>query len=236
MAAGAKLLCTFGSSQNPTESGQFEVKAAHDHQMTSKRPCTTTATDTTHEKIRNQVQEGFLRRNTQHIQQTFDLHKDAVKQVILASSLGRALSDLGVHAEATEIEEVLKPRDLNEDGGLDFQEFSSLVNMPSPAEEWVGELPLSQLVSHALPRANCPIKDQLRHLSRTSPDQLEVTCEVIKEELLKILQLKLDVLKESFAKLDNQSAAGSNSKFQTFKMSVGSIDDFHEGLSSRVGN
>ena len=188
------------------------------------------------ESLKKQVMEGCVRRSAQFVHDTFNSHKDKTKQVILASSLGRALSDLGVHADPTEIEELLKSGDLNDDGGLDFQEFLSLVNKPSPIEEWVGGLPLNQLVSDALPRASCPIQDQLRHLSRTTREQLEVACEVIKEELLKVLQHNLDVLKVSFEMLDNQPAPESNSKFQIFKMSVGTINDFHEGLSSRVGN
>ena len=194
------------------------------------------------EKIKKQVMEGHVRRSTQFVRETFDSHKDKTKQEILASSLGQALSDLGVHVEATNIEVLLKSRDLNDDGGLDFQEFSSLVSMPSPTEEWVGGLPLKQLVSDAMPRVNCPIKDQLRHLSRTNREQLEVSCEIIKEALLNILLENLDVLKKSFEKLDGQPTAESNStsktasKFQIFNMSVGTIDDFHEGLSSRIGN
>jgi hypothetical protein len=188
------------------------------------------------EKLKKQVMEGFVRRSIQFVQDTFDSHKDKAKQVILASSLGRALSDLGVHAESTQIEELLKSRGLNDDVGIDFQEFSSLVNMLSPTEEWVGGLPLNQLVSDALPRASCPVKDQLRYLSRITPQQLEISCEIIKESLFEMLQQNLDALKDSFAKLDSQPTAESNSKFQIFKMSVGTIDDFHEGLSSRVGN
>jgi Ca2+-binding EF-hand superfamily protein len=188
------------------------------------------------EKIRNQVLEGFLRRSVQFVQATFDAHKDKTKQVIFASSLGRALSDMGVHSEPTEIEELLKSWDLNDDGGLDFQEFASLVSMPSPTEEWVAALPLTKLVSDALPRASCSAKDQLRHLSKTTPEELKVSCEIITEKLLEVLQEKLDDLKKSFEKLDSEHAAESNPKFQIFKMGVGNIADFHEGLSSRIGN
>ena len=191
--------------------------------------------DSTREKIRKQVNEGFKRRSIQFVQETFDSHKDKVKEVILAPSLGRALRDLGVLVEATEIEELLKSRDLNDDGGLDFQEFSSLVSMPSPIEEWVGELSVTQLVSDALPRVTGPIKDQLRNLSRITREQLEDSCEIMKESFLKVLQENLDTLKDSFEKLDSQQAAESNSKFKISKMSAGNIADFHDGLTSRIG-
>jgi Ca2+-binding EF-hand superfamily protein len=191
--------------------------------------------DAMRENIKKQAMEGFVRRSIQSVRDTFESHKDRTKQVILASSLGQALSDLGVHAEPTEITELLKSWDLNNDGGLDFQEFSALVNMPSPIEEWVGGLSLNRLVADALPRGSCPIKDQLRHLSRTTPEQVKVSCEIIKEELLRVLQEKLDDLKKSFEKLDSQPEGESNSKFQIFKMNVGTVNDFHKGLSSRIG-
>jgi hypothetical protein len=192
-----------------------------------------TTRDSTREKIRKQVNEGVNRRSYKLLRDTFDLHKENASDVILASSLGPVLTDLGVRA--AEIEELLKSRGIDADGELDFQEFSLLVNTPSPIEEWASELSLSQLVSDAMPRVDCPIKDQLRYLSRATTEQLEDACEIIKESLFKVLQEKVAVLKEGYEKLDSQPAAGSNSKFQICKMSVGTITDFHEGLASRIG-
>jgi hypothetical protein len=77
--------------------------------------------------------------------------------------------------------------------------------------------------------------DQLRHLSNATLKDLEVSCEIIKEGLLQILQEKVAVLKTAYKKLDSQTAAGSNSKFQISKMSVGNIADFHKGLTTRIG-
>jgi cell division protein FtsB len=186
-------------------------------------------------EIRKQIEEGSKRRTKQYVESTFNTYKDKERSIILATCLGPALRDLGVPIEPSEIDNLLKSRDLNNDGGLDFQEFSSLVSTPSPIEEWVGELPVIQLVSDALPRAGGTTKDQLRYLSKASPEQLEESCESIKEYLLKVLQEGVVVLKESYDKLDKRPAAASNSKFQISEMSVGTIADYHEGLSSRIG-
>lgn len=191
--------------------------------------------EVTHEKIRMQVEAGFKRRNTDFIRATFDSHKNVTKNAILASSLGPALNDLGVVVDPSEIDEILKSRDLNNDGVLDFDEFSSLVSTPSQVEEWVGGLPLTQMVADALPRVAGLRADQLRQLSNATLKDLEVSCEIIKEGLLQILQEKLAVLKTAYKKLDSQTAAGSNSKFQISKMSVGNIADFHKGLTTRIG-
>jgi hypothetical protein len=185
-------------------------------------------------KVRGQVEAGFRRRRIEMVQITFESHCDKTKNVIFASSLGPALSDLGMHIDEAEVDELLKSRDLNDDGGLDFHEFWSLVCTPSPVEEWVRELPLAQLVADALPCEDRLAKDQLRYLSRITPEQLAESLEIMKESLNKTLCERLVVLKEAFDKLDVQAAA-SNSKFQISKMSVGNIADFHEGLASRIG-
>jgi hypothetical protein len=188
------------------------------------------------EKIRQQVEAGFKRRSNEFVRATFESHKDRTREIILAPSLGPALSDLGMRVDAAEIDELLKSRDLNDDGGLDLQEFRALVGAPHPIEEWARELPLYQLVADAMPREDCRQQDQLRHLSSTTLEELEESVEVIREHLCKILHEKLAVLKETYTKLDSQAGAASNSKFQIGKMSVGNIADFHNGLASRIGN
>jgi hypothetical protein len=191
--------------------------------------------EVTPEKIRMQVEAGFKRRNSDFIRATFESHKNVTKNGVLSSSLGPALNNLGLVVDPSEIDEILKSRDLNSDGVLNFQEFLSLVSTPSQVEEWVGGLPLTQMVSDALPRVAGLGADQLRHLSNATLKDLEVSCEIIKEGLLQTLQEKLAVLKTAYKKLDSQTAAGSNTKFQISKMSVGSIADFHKGLTTRIG-
>ena len=190
-------------------------------------------------KLSNQVEEGFKRRNEASIKSTFESHKDPATGSILASSLKSALLSLGISLHTADLSEIFKSRGLSHDEGLDLEDFVSLVSIPSPIEEWVRALPLSQLVADALPKIDCCLKaDQLRHLSRMTQHQLEVSCDVIMDHLMNILQDRLDVLKEAYAKIDSHSAADNYEnaeKFQICKMNVGNIDDFHAGLASRIG-
>ena len=190
-------------------------------------------------KLSNQVEQGFKLRNKEFIHTTFESHKDPVTESILASSLKSALLSLGISLHPEELGEIFKSRGLSEEEGLDFQDFESLVSTPSPIEEWVRALPLSQLVADSMPKNDsCLRSDQLRHLSRMTQDQLEISCDVIRECLMKILQEQLVVLTEAYAKLDSHEAAENqddNEKFQICKMNVGNIDDFQQGLASRIG-
>ncbi len=67
---------------------------------------------------------------------------------------------------------------------------------------------------------------------------LSVVCTLFQEGLEKLLHEAQAKLKESLAVLDRraqEAEAGTASKFSTFKMSCGSIADFHMGLGARVG-
>jgi hypothetical protein len=188
-------------------------------------------------KTSNQIDEGFKRRNIKFLETTFESYKDPNTGYIVASSLESALSKLGMKFHPADVAELYTSRGLNADGGLNFQDFCSVVHMPSQIEEWVSELPLSQLVADAMPRTACPSKDQLRHLSSTTQQQLEVSCGVITERLVKILEEHLAVLKEMYAKLDSKAEDDNHAseKFQVIKMNAGNIVNFHEGLAARIG-
>lgn len=194
--------------------------------------------NTSRSQISQQVEKGFKRRNNKpFIQSTFDSHQDKkTGSITAASSLESALIKLGINLHSTDIAERFKSMGLNDGAGLDFQDFSSFISTPSPVEEWVSALPLSQLVADAMPQYNgCISTDQLRNLSRATRHQLVESCEVIMEHLQKMLLDELAILKRAYDKLDRQAETESNHKFQTCMMSVGNIDDFHEGLAARIG-
>jgi hypothetical protein len=166
---------------------------------------------TARENIRQRAEtaeEGRTRRNKAYVQKIFESFKDLSSESILAPSLGRALSELGMYVDATEIDGLLQSRNLDDNGGLNLQEFMSLVGTPSPIEEWVKTLPLSELVlfADALLQEDCLIKDQLRHLSKITQQQLEKSCQIIMGRLFKTLQEQLAILKVAFDKLDNQDS------------------------------
>ena len=187
-------------------------------------------------KISKQIDAGINRRDKAFVKQKFDSHSNKHNGLIMVSCIEPALIELGIDCQLTEIEEIFMSRGLNIDAGLDFQEFFSFVNTPSPVEEWVRSLPLSQLVADAMPTEDrSHRKDPLRYLSSISPDQLTISCEEIKKYLMKILQEQLAVLRKAFENLDRHVTADSNKKFQIENMSFGNVDDFHEGLATRIG-
>jgi hypothetical protein len=190
-------------------------------------------------EISNQIDAGLKRRNHDNhiVEITFESYKDPETGLMVASSIETALNHLGIKVHSEDIIELYTSRGLNVHEGLEFQDFNSIVCMPSPIEEWVGELHLSKLVADAMPRIHCCSKDQLRHLSRTTRQQVAVLCDVIKEYLSKMLEEHLATLERVYAELDSKADDDSEAsdKFQIVKMNVGSIDDFHEGLVVRIG-
>jgi hypothetical protein len=177
--------------------------------------------------------------NDRVIRDTFDFYKDPQTDSVAVSSVGSALSRVGKTINSSEIDEICKSMNLREDEGLQYQDFYSLVTTPSPIEEWVCTLPISQIVTRALLEnvrfLDCHSRDQLRHLSQITQDQLEVSCDVIMECLAIILQEQLVELKKGVAKVDWHTAPNINKKFQIGRMEVGNIDNFHQGLASRIG-
>jgi hypothetical protein len=191
--------------------------------------------DVTRLKIANQINVGFGRRNSEFVRTTFESHKDPNTGTIVASSLESALIDLGVFFHASDLSDILKSRGLY-GVGLDFENFRSIVSLPSPVEEWIRALPLHELVADAMPKTEgCLSKDQLHHVISTPMEQLKVSFDLIIEHLAKILVDHIAVLKDT---LEKQAPFGINEnvdKFQICKMNVGDIANFHEGLASRIG-
>ena len=194
-----------------------------------------------HSKISKQVNVGFNRRNLEFIKETFEKHRDETG-LLAASSLESVLRNLGINVHSAHMVEVIQSRGLNLNGAdlrekrLDFEEFLSLVKTSSPMQEWIRAMNFTELIADALPQDDVyPETDQLRHLSRVSKSQIKVSIGVIRDHIGKILLNHLDILKKSFSNLDRQVAA-NNAKFQiTETMSVGDIENFHEGLAARIG-
>ncbi len=75
-------------------------------------------------------------------------------------------------------------------------------------------------------------------VSRMDSAALSLVCALFQEGLEKLFREAQDKLRASMAVLDRrvkEAEAGAASKFLTFKMSCGSIADFHMGLGARVG-
>ncbi len=188
-------------------------------------------------QLKIQIHEGFKRRSTGHIRSTFDCH--TIDKVITAASLRAALKDLDVNVTEVEIGELLKSSDLNNDGGLDFEEFSMLVSRSNSCLDFVRSMPLAELVLDGLSQVQgCAGEHQLRHLSKTSPKDLEVSIQAITEGLAMLLHENLAALKKAFDLNDSKAAVNhtASAKFEMINMSVGTIEDFYDGIAARIGD
>ena len=107
-------------------------------------------------------------------------------------------------------------------------------NLPDDLEMLLEDHRLS--FAAAALRAHAPSgSDQLRGLASLTTHQLDAaaasSAASLKEELRKAQQLLQEICQAHEALAEQLS----NSKYQIRKMDVGSTDDFHKGLSDRIG-
>jgi hypothetical protein len=177
-------------------------------------------------------------RNVSHVKQVFDQHKDEHTNLVSPIALPGALIDLEISLTKEEIAIVFETSDMDDNGGLDEKEFTKAVKYPGKVEQWADSLPLSKLLAHCLSFKFTQGDDPLREVSRLSTDELRASANAFGEGVETILGDAVGELKKCFAEMDRmaaESAATASSKFQTFKMSSGSVEDFHSGLQGRVG-
>jgi hypothetical protein len=151
-------------------------------------------------------------------------------------STRNALHEIGVQPTAEEAAVLFETYDMDDNGGLDLQEFIKAIKYPGKVEQWANSLPLSKLLAHCLSFKDSD--DPLREVSRLSSDELCASVKAYGESLQTILAGALGELKKCYAEMDRMTAENANeasSKFQTNKMNSGSVEDFHHGLLGRVG-
>jgi hypothetical protein len=193
-------------------------------------------------QLQDQIENGFKQRSKKHIQSKFDSHKNG-KDVITTASLRDALNDLGIIVKEEEIAGLLKAFDMNDDCGLSNDEFlllvNSLLSRSSPGMEFIRSLPLAELVFDGLPKEFvCAGEDSLRKLCNMNSRELEDSVKAIAVGLKNLLQESLTELENSYKLLDSKAAANNSSakKFEIMSMSVGTIHDFHSGITARIGD
>jgi hypothetical protein len=139
--------------------------------------------------------------------------------------------------------ELMLMMDLDENGGLDFEEFKRAVQQPpTQLEQWTSMLPLAGLLARCLPVSGEQGDQALRDFSRLSEDGINTAVEVFSEGLRQLLMQAKDKTKQMFDTVDqkaNEAAkdtadgVSAASKFKTFKMSTGKVEDYHKGLSGK---
>ena len=184
-------------------------------------------------------QEDSLYRNV------FDHFKDMPSGTLSTDGLRRAMHSLGVPVLRKGAEELMAVMDLDENGVLDYEEFKRAVAQPlTQLEQWASMLPLAGLLASSLPISSGHGDQPLRDLSRLSEDQIDAAVEAFRGGLTRLLMDAKTKLRQMFQDADRKAhdaaqdlASGVSvvSKFKTFKMSTGTVADYHDHLSSRIG-
>ncbi len=192
----------------------------------------TMAADDAVRRIQLRVADFFNLRDDAYIEKLFKKHADQMGVMMTVDSMHNALREVGIHLTQEEACFLFKTLDVDESGGLDLHEFIGALKCPCKVEQWTDSLPLSKLLAHCLSFKDS--SDPLREISRLTSDELRASTDAYFENLQTILIQAVHDLKMCFDMMGDANEASS--KFRaSFKMSSGSVEDFHSGLHGRVG-
>jgi hypothetical protein len=151
--------------------------------------------------------------------------------------LGPALKDCGVDLSPGEVDVIFNLSDDNDDPGLDLEEFYFAAKTPTKVQQWADTLQLSRVFARCLMMRNRNLEDPVAGVADLSSADLADVIDVFCRGLRRILADGQSELKKCLAAMQasNSATDGASSKFQTFKMSSGAVDDFHRGVTERVG-
>ena len=190
------------------------------------------------------VEAGITRRDRTFLQQIFDKYQDVsvkpsrVSQANLPAAIAELFTSAasGSNAPANAPSAALDAAKLGGKRGLDFAEFVVAASAENPFGRYVGRLPLASIVTDALGAHVGFDDDALNRFSQMPLSAMDSAAQAatfgLKAELLKA-QAEVCKLLAAQQKSIEQLASG---KFQSSrKMACGSIDNFHKGLTGRVG-
>jgi hypothetical protein len=161
---------------------------------------------------------------------------DASPKKMTRILLAQALKELQAPPSYGEtIDDICLAFDADRDGLIDFNEFAAAARRLSPIEAWCKQIPWWHAIADAIP----PLahSDQpLRAVALLTDAQIDVICAEALKSIRSDLRTKALELSTAMKKMEETTnAAAAGAKFATYKASVGDADDFHKGLSDRVG-
>jgi hypothetical protein len=111
----------------------------------------------------------------------------------------------------------------------------------TPLEQWVAMLPVNGVLASCFPVLSGPEDQALRSVGKLSDDEIHATVDVFSRKLLCLLLKARTNLQQMFSRADQKAAeaakgsGGAVEKFDTFKMKTGTVADYVDGISGRVG-
>jgi Ca2+-binding EF-hand superfamily protein len=182
------------------------------------------------------LEQFFQQQHDLHyIEKIYKKYASANNRDLRLNEFGNALQDCGVNMNLEERALAFKCADLDEDGGLSLEEFRTAVRTRTQLEQWASALPLARLLARCLTLKSGDLDDPICELTKLSEANLDEAVGVFCKGLRRILTEAQAQLKNSFAAMKEQGLSDGHSKFQTFNMSSGNVEDFHLGLAQRIG-
>ena len=189
-------------------------------------------------KCRTAVTSGIKRRSTAFLIEVFERHKDA-NGTLPASKLIAALAEADAlvipDSEAAAAATIAR-FDSNSNGLMELGEFERAVNVPDELALYFQEKrqpALADALRALVGRGN----DQLLRVSQLTPEDMLAACTAVCAILPEQAKSLHEELQRSFvAQFEIQSQmAADGGKFNVVKMACGGVEDFHSGLTGRVG-
>jgi hypothetical protein len=191
------------------------------------------------------VHQHLDRQGDHFLKQVFDKFSAINEGFVNTEGLYDALIELGMPAGRNKVEELMVTMDLDESGGLNFEEFKLAVKQPpTQLEQWASMLPLSGILARSLPISSGQGDQPLRDFSRLHEDEINLAVEVFSKGLKRLLMQAKATSRQMFDSMDEKaseaakdtaSSVSAASKYKTFKMSTGKVEAYYEGISGRVG-
>ena len=190
--------------------------------------------------VSKNVANFFNLRDKVYVQSVFERHADTASGKVSAANFAVALQDISQEYKGGDISKLFEEADIDLDGSVDLEEFSRIIVKPTELEKWSKNLPLAKLLAYCLESVDAthPSMDPLRIVSSIGPEALETIANGFSDGLKKLLSEEIKQLKDCFVALERKAVEdsdGSSEKFVTFSMSAGKVEDFHKGLTNRVG-
>ena len=184
------------------------------------------------------VTRGLKRLDATFLRQVFDRHKDGTGS-LSASNLTAALTE----ADAPVIPDcdaaaaaAIARFDGNSNGVMELGEFERAVSLPDELQLYFQEKQqpvLADALRALVGRGN----DQLLRVSQLSPGDMQAASAAVCASVAEQAASLHEELQRSFAaQFEIQAQMEANAgKFNVVKMACGGVEDFHSGLTGRVG-
>jgi hypothetical protein len=178
------------------------------------------------------------------IERSFELHcvelnlDGKLKRFVTPEKFYSALKACGANRSSKDAAILFRSMDIDENGGLDLQEFKRAVATPTKLEQWIASLPIPRLLARCLTSIGEGVEDPVREFCQLRGENLNEAVTAFCFDLGNTLAKYQSQLNLSYKEMERRARDGERgvfSKFQISKLNCGGIEDFHRGLEGRVG-